>query len=255
MLTEKGLSEEKAKAIIIESQEINSKKLLNSASLQLRMSLALENQELTESIIKKAEQNGVIQNGNIKRKAELVSIIKAEMATKGYTEAEIQAKIASMGLGKATGGLKSQLKGLITSLSTGQVAIMAITAAITIASAVYSKYKQRQEEINQNYEETISKVKELKNTINSYKKTISDFEDDYVELSEGIGKNGENLTLTNNQYKRYLEIANQIGDMFPNLIKGYDESGNVVLKYAGSIEKLNEALEKYEETERKKRFV
>ena len=97
-----------------------------------------------------------------------------------------------------------------------------------------------------NYKEKISEVtdswNEQKNTLLEHTKTVNQISKEYDTLSNGVNLYGENVSLTSDQYERYIELTNQIADMYPDLVQGYDEQGNAILRVKGNVESLTEAL-------------
>ena len=86
-------------------------------------------------------------------------------------------------------------------------------------------------------------IKEQQETLYSNKKAINEISGEYQRLSKGVSANGENISLTSDEYSRYNEIVNQIADMFPSMIQGYTEEGNAILKNKGNVEALTKAYE------------
>lgn len=91
---------------------------------------------------------------------------------------------------------------------------------------------------------------EQRKTLSSNKNTIDNISSDYQRLSQGVDSLGRNISLTTEQYAQYNDIANQIADMFPELISGWTDEGNAILKNKGNIEELTEAYEKLKKENR-----
>lgn len=68
---------------------------------------------------------------------------------------------------------------------------------------------------------------------------------EFAELSQGVDKAGKNLSLTSDQYERYLELSNQLADLFPTLIQQYDNGGNAILNLSGDVETIINKLQSY----------
>lgn len=86
-------------------------------------------------------------------------------------------------------------------------------------------------------------ITEQQEALYSNKKAINEISGEYQRLSKGVSTNGENISLTSDEYSRYNEIVNQIADMFPSMIQGYTEEGNAILKNKGNVEALTKAYE------------
>lgn len=85
-------------------------------------------------------------------------------------------------------------------------------------------------------------------SISDNSKNIDSISKDYEKLAKGVNIFGENISLTNEEYRRYNEIANQIADMFPQLVQGRTLEGNAILKQKGSVEALTKALKEQRQT-------
>lgn len=72
--------------------------------------------------------------------------------------------------------------------------------------------------------------------------TIGSLSEEFAELSKGVDENGKNVKLTEEEYARYLEIVNQIVDIAPEVVRGYDDQGNAILDYTNLIKDATEAL-------------
>lgn len=79
-------------------------------------------------------------------------------------------------------------------------------------------------------------------SISDNSKNIETISKDYERLAKGVNIFGENVSLTNEEYRRYNEIANQIAEMFPELVQGRTLEGNAILKQKGNVEALTKAL-------------
>ena len=153
--------------------------------------------------------------------------------------------LASSGIGKIVGNIGSSITSLLPIV--GYLA--AIAGAIAI---IYSALKAGQKQIdkmNLSVKETRDEAKSLvsnyqasqkNNNINKTK--TEELSDRYAELSKGVNlSNNQNLALTNEEYNEYLSICNDIANMYPRLVSGYDAQGNAILKLKGNVEQLTEA--------------
>lgn len=65
----------------------------------------------------------------------------------------------------------------------------------------------------------------------------------YAELSQGVGPFNKNISLTNEQYGKFLALQNQLGQMFPSLVSGWDSQGNAILNLKGNVEEVITSLD------------
>ena len=68
---------------------------------------------------------------------------------------------------------------------------------------------------------------------------------EFANLAQGVNRAGDNVSLTSSQYERYLELSNQLADIFPTLTRHYDSNGNAILDLSGDVETLVEQLNNF----------
>lgn len=129
-----------------------------------------------------------------------------------------------------------------------------IMAASATAIAVHAikKHKQAQEEAfesaKKNAEDAQSKIKSLQSEIKQNADTVDEAGKKYAELAQGVNQlTGKNISLSDDEYKEFLDVSNQLADVFPQLTKGYDDNGNAILDLQGNVDgitgKLKDLLE------------
>lgn len=83
---------------------------------------------------------------------------------------------------------------------------------------------------------------ELANT----SKTIGDIKDRYAELAQNVGNLGtlgqNQGGLSNDEYKEFLDISNELAELFPRLTIGYDENGDAILDLSGDVNTIVTSL-------------
>lgn len=116
------------------------------------------------------------------------------------------------------------------------VAIGAVVAAVDTATLSAKEAKEATEEAMMAYESATK-------TLNNHHKTMKEIEKDYERLADGVDNFGNNINLTTEEYERYNEITNQIADMFPEMVAGYTDEGNAIIKLKGNVDALTEAYD------------
>lgn len=175
--------------------------------------------------------------------------LEANLATKSsFSDAAEFASQYATQLGEAT--VKTKL--LTLAGKAGNIALNAFTgflvgAAIDgLISCIKYVTTMRQRsidaatEITKAWKETEDKLEDIKSSV----KSLTDSYDEFEKLSKGVSAYGENLSLTADEYDRYHEISNQIADLFPSLIVGYDSQYNAVVKLKNGVADLNAEYEK-----------
>jgi chromosome segregation ATPase len=111
----------------------------------------------------------------------------------------------------------------------------------------FRQAKKDIEKANEAVEEYKTQCSELESTLHSNQRTVASIKDEFAKLSHGIGSSGENIGLTSDEFERYNSIANQIADMFPDMVQGYTDQGNAILSCKGNVQALTEALREQQE--------
>lgn len=96
-------------------------------------------------------------------------------------------------------------------------------------------------------EEFNSSVKEQKDNLSTQESWINENGKRFEELSQGIDEFGHNVSLTTDEFSEYKDMTSKIAEMFPTMIKGYNDQNDVILKNKGSVDELTEAYKKNQE--------
>lgn len=202
--------------------------------------------KLTAKKLQEAVASGVLTEAQAQ---ELAMTLGVTIATNAQAVSVIPAWIAKM---KAmTAAVWAQVKATAVWLATNPVgwAIIGVTAIYGISRAV-SYYNKKQEEAKQKIKELGETARnEFKNIQNDLKSTISKVDEvkqRYAQLAQGVenlGKaNQSRGTLTADDYNEFLDISNELSDLFPTLTQGYDDNGNAILNLNGDIQTITSSL-------------
>lgn len=126
--------------------------------------------------------------------------------------------------------------------------MMAVSGIMMLVTAV----DQAEEKID----EVISKASEIKSNFNSVDNeisknisTIKGLESEFATLSKCVDENGNNISLTAEDYERYQEIVASIIDMTPDVIEGYDAEGKAIISKNELLERSIELLKEEQKLE------
>lgn len=146
----------------------------------------------------------------------------------------------------AGGGLSGMLSGFNTVISSHPIgAAVTAIAAVTIPAAIsvfddYIHKTERLIEAGQKAKQTISE------TISDYKNKesfVNNSGDRFDELRAGVNQNtNQNISLTNEEYAEYLSLCNEIKEIYPELVTGFDAQGTAILKIGTNAETAKEQL-------------
>lgn len=115
-----------------------------------------------------------------------------------------------------------------------------------ISGKAAEEAKQKIREVG---EEARNAADEIKSNFESTKSTVDDISDRYAELAQGVqnlGKATQNQgKLSNDDYKEFLDLSNQLAELFPQLTSGYDDNGNAILKLDGNVQNITTSIYSY----------
>ena len=148
----------------------------------------------------------------------------------------------------AKGGGLSGIFGGLASVGFGNVFTIAL-ALLPAIIALVNKLKNRSAELKKEVQQINSAYQEQKDTIEDNLKQLTTSSDtkkyeslqaEFGELSKGVNEQGNNVSLTAEQYERYREICETIIGIQPGLASGYDSATEAIGNNAGALEKLIE---------------
>lgn len=114
-------------------------------------------------------------------------------------------------------------------------------AIATKAVSYFYDLANAESKVAEEAEKIVSTYKGLNDQFESAKDFVEDNSARYEELSKGVNRLGENISLTTEEYKEYQELTEEIADRFPDLISGYDEEGRAIVSLKGNVEELTAA--------------
>lgn len=239
----------------------------SEAAKNFAKSWDLSNEALGEFSKKQLEATGVISktSNSMTNAKNIVSAYNNLVDKSGETQSKFASAISTFNpqLGNYLSGLKSgeaSLGGYGVQLAFATVKTFALQAATLALNAALSmgismlisagvsalmSWINRADELADKVKDVTTEYNNQKKELKDTKATINEVADSYAELSKGVDTStNENINLDTDEYQQYLDIVNQIGDTFPNLISGYDAQGNAILTCAGNVDKLTEAYNK-----------
>ncbi len=106
----------------------------------------------------------------------------------------------------------------------------AAAEALSLAVKAFDNYIHKNENAIKLTEELNSKYSELNSKYESHKKTVDELAASYEKLSEGVDTStNKNLSLSDEDYKSYLDITKKLSEEFPSLYQTLDDNGNTIL--------------------------
>ena len=113
----------------------------------------------------------------------------------------------------------------VLAVAGNMIAMWAIGEVIGLVVTAIDNWIRKAENAKKSAEEFSSSFKSLQKTQRDNSKTISELNDEYQRLSQGVNAIGQNISLSSDEFARYHEVTNQIADLIPELVKGWDSEG------------------------------
>lgn len=134
--------------------------------------------------------------------------------------------------------------GVAVGATLGNIAIS--LAATWVASKIFEAIDDaihRSEILIEKGQEAQQAIEDAKNAYDSTKSSVEDVKDRYVELAPGVDtKNNKNMSLSTDEYEEFLSINNQLAELFPELVTGYDSQGNAITSLGSNADSATEQL-------------
>ncbi|VIF92445.1 TP901 family phage tail tape measure protein [Clostridioides difficile] len=193
-----------------------------------------EKKNQTTSINNNANRNA---DESIKKVSKLAtSYNKVKQEVNGATGAMNKLKVAGRtsiteisNLGKSMG---SKFKNFATSIGSSLLsgfAIGAIVSGITMLIQKYDEWNRRYEISAQKHRENVENIKSEISTLSQQQQSLKALSDEYNKLYNKTNK-------TSDELERFKQLQKQIADISPDLVAGYDEEGNPILAFSGSLD-------------------
>lgn len=178
--------------------------------------------------------------------------------TNGLTSTEKKAMTAGDALEKYNQHLKDTAKSTsklsnITSAAKGAIGTIAssifnIGAGMLIANGInyaiskWDEYANAQKNAIEAGEEASNKIKENYDKINNGKQWKSTNLERFTELAKGVNASGYNVSLSTAEFSEYQSLASSLADTIPDLVVGFNDLGQPIIRTATNMEQLNQAF-------------
>lgn len=165
-----------------------------------------------------------------------------------YAESENLLSKNAQSMSGAFSGIKGKLSSLGSSLKNiaagigNMVMIQIAMSAISWAFGELDNYTHRAENNLSDLEKIATEINDKKDAYTSHSTSVNKIKNEYYELADGVNSYGENISLTSTQYERYIELSNEIAQMYPGLVKGYSAQNDAILECKNNVEALNKAM-------------
>lgn len=180
---------------------------------------------------------------------------KASQSTEGfvaYTQDlhDSAEKVKSSFSGKGLlGSVKDIALGAASSVANAGISI-AVTWAINKAiEGIYNAVHASEIKIEKG-QEAQKAIQEVQSQYDEKAEAVESSGETYAKLREKVGVNNQNIGLTTDEYSQFIAINNQLADMFPSLVAGYDAQGNAILSLGSNADETSDKLQNLLEQEK-----
>lgn len=148
-------------------------------------------------------------------------------------------KVALDGLTKSSKAAELGMKAL--AMAGNMLLMWGVGEVISLVATAIDNYIHRVDNAKKALDSFNSSVKEQQKSFKSQSDWIDENSDKYSKLAEGVYEYGHNISLTKDEFSEYNKITSEIADMFPNMVQGYIEQNQAIIKNKGSIQALTKA--------------
>lgn len=144
------------------------------------------------------------------------------------------------GLGNTLTQMGSLINTIPALMNPWTLGIAAVGALIAVEEVRLNNIRTTAEEITKTFEETNKTTQDNIATLKSYKSELA-------TLSKGVDINGNNVSLSDADYAHYLEIVDNIAQINPEIVQGYNAQGHAIIDNNNA---LSETLAKLEDIQK-----
>lgn len=155
-------------------------------------------------------------------------------------------------------GIKAGITSASGALSTFTKISLGIGAAFVgfkVISTVFDAVTTSADEAQEALEKASSTYSSQTSALKENKTTLESIQSEWSSLASGVNlDNNENISLTSDEYERFLDLNNQIAEILPSTVSGYDAQGNAITNLTGKVSELNSEYSKLASSEAQSRI-
>ena len=130
---------------------------------------------------------------------------------------------------------------------TGPVVGAAVALGTLVVGAVVKGIKASREKALKNLQEEFKSDVEVYNNMKTQLINAEKFD----KLKSGVDTMGRNVSLSDDDYSKYLELSNQLAEVFPSLVIRTDEAGNKIVGFGDALGDVVPAIKEMTEAAQK----
>lgn len=222
--------------------------------------------EVLKELNKQLDNNGQAITDNEQRMAKANEVTKnasqrakdygKQMATNTKTltdfkrENEVE-KPDQQKQGKWSDGLKSMASAGLSMIGNAFISAgvgMLVQGAFSLLGKGIDAFVHKNENLIAKGQEAKESIQSQTKAYEDQKASLGELTSKYTELSKGVkisGNSIKNISLTDDEYKDFLDTSNQIAAAAPSLTRSWDSQGNAILNAETNAEDLNTQVNDY----------
>jgi hypothetical protein len=222
--------------------------------------------EVLKELNKQLDNNGQAITDNEQRMAKANEVTKnasqrakdygKQMATNAKTltdfkrENEVE-KPDQQKQGKWSDGLKSMASAGLSMIGNAFISAgvgMLVQGAFSLLGKGIDAFVHKNENLIAKGQEAKESIQSQTKAYEDQKASLGELTSKYTELSKGVkisGNSIKNISLTDDEYKDFLNTSNQIAAAAPSLTRSWDSQGNAILNAGTNAEDLNTQINDY----------
>ena len=143
-----------------------------------------------------------------------------------------------------------------TSIAISGGAIAAVAAPLAAAAAAFLLVRAHIKKVKEEGEKVTTTFNDINKETSDNISKLKSYQTEFATLSQGVDSNGNNVSLDDSQYQRYLEIVDDIAKINPEIVQGYNAQGHAIIDNNKALDETlkkqqqikKEALNTYTET-------
>lgn len=201
-----------------------------------KITQAMKQYNALGAVSQKEQQNfaTAVSLTNTKLGSYLTGLNGAKASLSSYGVSLIASTAKTVGLTIATTALNAALT-------------FGISAIITGVVSAFATWINSSKKITEAAEEAKDKIASINDDLKTNTETVENAKQRYAELAqevENLGKvNQSRGSLSTDEYEEFLDLSNQLADVFPQLSKNYDDNGNAILNLSGDVDTIVGSLD------------
>lgn len=156
----------------------------------------------------------------------------------------------------ATSNFGTSLKnigGTLLSTLTNAGINLLISLGINAIGSLIDDLVVTKKEIKELAQTAQSNIDTVRTEFTNLSDTVDSIGESYARLRQGVQQTNSdirNIDLSQSEYEEFLSLSNQIANLAPELVSGYDAQGNAILNLKGDYDSIIQTLETFIEKQR-----